>query len=87
MDGPKRILALTVCSLPLSGCEHSPEIDVLGSFFPVWMICAVLGIAFTAAVRLLLVRSGLQDAVGPRALIYPSLAMFFTFGIWLVFFA
>lgn len=63
------------------------DVNVLGSFFPVWMVCAMLGIAFTAAVRLLLVRSGLQDTVGPRALIYPSLAMFFTFGIWLTFFA
>lgn len=63
------------------------DVNLFGSFFPVWILCAILGIAFTAVVRLLLVRSGLQDAVGPRALIYPSLAMFFTFGIWLTFFA
>lgn len=63
------------------------DVNLFGSFFPVWMISAMLGIAFTAMARLVLVRSGLQDSVGPRALIYPSLAMFFTFGIWLTFFS
>lgn len=63
------------------------DVNLFGSFFPVWMICAILGLGFTALARLVLVRSGLHDTVGPRALIYPSLAMFFTFGIWLTFFA
>lgn len=82
----KQLLALVACATPLSGCEHSPDIDVLGSFFPVWIFCAILGLVFAAGVRLLLVRSGIQDEIGPRVLIYPSLAMLFTFGFWLTFF-
>ena len=25
----------------LSGCSRAPEIDVLGSFFPAWVVCTV----------------------------------------------
>ena len=39
--------------LLMTGCGHAPSIDVLGSFFPVWMLCLTLTVPLTFAVSLL----------------------------------
>jgi hypothetical protein len=79
----KRLLLLLLC-LPLSSCSRAPSVDVLGSFFPAWLVCFVAGIVLAALVRLLLLR--LNRNVPFPILAYPSLAAFFTFMLWLVFF-
>jgi len=63
-----------------------PQINVIGSFFPSWMLCAVIGIAVALLVRGLLVRTGIDPYVGPRALVYPSLALLVTLVLWVTFF-
>jgi len=68
----------------LSGCARTPSVDVFGSYFPVWMFCLGGGIALTLAIRFLLIRAKLDTELGPRALVYPSLAALFTCAIWLV---
>ena len=76
-------LLLLVASL-LSSCSRAPSIEVLGSFFPAWLVCFIVAIVLTALVRLALLRLRLKAAL--PLLIYPSLAAFFTFLLWLVFF-
>jgi hypothetical protein len=66
------------------GC--APILNVEGSFFPAWLLCLVSGIVLTALARPVLARSGLEPHLGPILLIYPSLCLLFTFGIWLVFY-
>jgi len=44
------------------------------------------GIGLTISVRYLLIRANLQEELGPRAVIYPSLVALFTFTIWLIFY-
>jgi hypothetical protein len=63
-----------------------PQINVIGSFFPSWMLCAVIGIVVTLVARRLLVRAGIDPYVGPRALVYPSLAVLVTLVLWVAFF-
>jgi hypothetical protein len=63
-----------------------PQINIIGSFFPSWMLCVLIGIVGTLLVRLLLVRTGVDPYVGPRALVYPSLAIFVTLVLWVAFF-
>jgi uncharacterized membrane protein (DUF441 family) len=63
-----------------------PQINVIGSFFPSWMLCAVVGIVATLLARRLLVRTGVDPYVGPPALVYTSLAVLVTLGIWVAFF-
>ena len=59
-----------------------PRINIVGSFFPSWILCAVIGIAVAFLVRRLLVRAGIDPYVGPRALFYPSLAILVTLVLW-----
>jgi len=80
-----RIL-LTTCALLLTGCDHAPSIDIIGSFFPVWMLCLVIAIPLTFAARFGLVRFQLENDIGPPVLFYPCLVLLFTSLLWLIFF-
>ncbi len=68
----------------LTGCGRAPTFDVLGSFFPAWLVCLALGLVLTAAVRWLLLR--LQIVIALPVLTYPSLTAFFAFALWLALF-
>jgi hypothetical protein len=73
----------------LAGCGRpgfSPSLDVLGSYFPAWMLCIVIGLALTFIGRLLLVAIKLDAHVRPAAIVYPCLMTFFTLAVWLLFF-
>jgi YtcA family len=75
---------LLLASLTVGGCARAPSFDILGSFFPAWLVCLTLGILLTALARWLLLR--LQITVDLPILVYPSLTALFTFALWLVFF-
>jgi len=63
-----------------------PQINVVGSFFPSWMLCAAIGIVVAILARRLFVRLGVDPYVGPRALVYSSLAILVTLVLWVTFF-
>lgn len=58
--------------------------DILGSFFPAWLICLLPAILLTFATQQALSR--LHKRLALPALAYLSLAMFFTLVLWAVFF-
>jgi hypothetical protein len=66
------------------GCARAPSFDILGSFFPAWLVCLAAAILLTVLARWLLLR--LRIAVQFPILVYPSLTAFFTFALWLIFF-
>ena len=70
----------------LSGCGRAPAINVLGSFFPAWMICLTAGVILAFVARFLLLRYRLENEVGPLALFYPCIVVFSTCLLWLIFF-
>ena len=63
-----------------------PQINIVGSFFPSWMLCAAIGILAALLGRQLLVWAGLDPYVGPRALVYTSLGVLVTLVLWVAFF-
>jgi YtcA-like protein len=71
---------------PLSGCAMAPSVNVLGSFFPAWLICIVIGIAAAVLSRRLLVATGIAPHVGAPTLIYPCLGGLWIFATWLLLF-
>jgi hypothetical protein len=82
-----RIAASWLMALSLSGCSRAPTFNILGSFFPSWILCGVLGLLLTVAVRLIFVKVNFEQEIAPLIVVYPCLAAFFTFTIWLVFFS
>jgi hypothetical protein len=79
-----RLLPLPLVAPLLSSCSRAPSVEVLGSFFPAWLVCFIVAIVLTALVRLALLRLRVKAAL--PILVYPSLAALFTFLLWLLFF-
>jgi len=79
-----RLLPLLLVAPLLSSCSRAPSVEVLGSFFPAWLVCFLVAIVLTALVRLELLRLRVKAAL--PILVYPSLAALFTFLLWLIFF-
>ena len=70
--------------LLLASCSRSPSFDILGSYFPAWLICLTLGVVLTVIIRWLLLR--FQIGLVFPIVVYPSLTALFAFGMWLVFY-
>ena len=75
--------ALTIHMLVLAGCRPGPSVDLLGSFFPAWMLALVIGIVLTLLLRQLFIWTALDPYLAPRGLVYVSLAVLVTLATWL----
>jgi hypothetical protein len=80
----KHTFLLILATLSLAGCTRAPSVDIVGSFFPAWLLCFTIAVVFTVFVSLLLSRFRL--GVAYPVLFYTSLAALLTFALWLVFF-
>jgi vacuolar-type H+-ATPase subunit I/STV1 len=69
---------------PLS--RRSPTIDILGSYFPAWMICILSGLTLTLVAHWIVQMCHLKPYLGPPPLIYPCLMIIFTFATWILFY-
>ena len=68
----------------LVGCSSAPTQNILGSYFPSWMICALVGIGATIVVRQFLVATGIDKALPAPLVVYLALTVAFAFATWLV---
>lgn len=73
--------------LVLSGCGRAPTFNVMGSFFPAWLFCIFAGILLATAVHWLFGRAHLDKEIIWTIVVYPCLALFFAFTLWLMFFS
>jgi len=60
--------------------------DLLGSYFPAWMLCAVVGIFAAIVVRQLLAVVGVDEYVVAPVLTYAGVAVSATLLVWLLWF-
>ena len=70
----------------LAGCTRAPSFNILGSYFPAWLFCLIIGILLTVAARAVFRKYKVMDALNPPLLMYSCLTAFFTFALWLIFF-
>jgi YtcA family len=66
--------------------HRSPTIDILGSYFPAWMICIVSGLTLTLVSRWIVRAYHLEAYASPAPLIYTSLTIIYTFVTWIIFY-
>jgi hypothetical protein len=78
------LAALMLTALLCAGCD--PVVDIAGANFPAWLICAIAGIALTAAVRTLFVATRIEPYLGPLLVVYSCLAALLSCVVWLIFF-
>ena len=66
--------------------HRSPTIDIVGSYFPAWMICIVSGLTLTLVSRWIIRAYHLEPYASPAPLIYSCLTIIYTFVTWIVFY-
>ena len=71
----------------LAGCARAPSFNIVGSFFPAWLICMVAGIWLAVIANWVLRRYKLDQQIVWTIVVYPCLAAFFAFTLWLLFFS
>lgn len=93
LTGRRRALssvATIALTLPLllstTGCSYSPEFDLLGSYFPSWMICCAVAAVVTFAVHRVFTKLKMTGELWPLPVVYTALFSFVSCTLWLIFF-
>ena len=82
---PERLI-LRWLPLLVSACSAAPSQDILGSFFPSWMLCGAIGILASMLLRQALVFAGIDQHVFFPLLTYVAVGGAVTMLVWLVWF-
>jgi hypothetical protein len=70
--------------LCLTGCSGAPSRNILGSYFPSWMVCALIALAITIVVKAVFARTGIDAVLAAPLIAYMALFAAFTFAAWLL---
>lgn len=81
-----KVAAVVGAVLSTTACSRSPELDVLGSYFPAWIVCLAAALALTFAAHALFTKTKVAHELWPLPLLYPSLVCFLSCTLWLIFF-
>jgi hypothetical protein len=76
-----------LATLFMTGCGRAPSFDILGSYFPAWLICILTGIAGASLVSLVLTRTHRAQLIRWTIVVYPCLAASIAFTLWLLIFS
>jgi hypothetical protein len=70
----------------MTGCAFSPSVNILGSFFPAWLISIVTGLVLALVAWRVFVATGIAPYLKPSGLVYVCLTALLIFASWLVLF-
>jgi hypothetical protein len=79
-------LALMMIGL-MTGCSGSPSRSILGSYFPSWMVCALIGLVAALVARVALKATGLLGELPAPLVVLLSIGCATTFALWLLWLA
>jgi membrane protein YqaA with SNARE-associated domain len=77
-------LLLLVALSSLGGCNGAPSRNILGSYFPSWMVCALLGIAAAGIGRTIFKATGVLQELPVPFVVLLAIGCAATFALWLV---
>jgi hypothetical protein len=76
------------CAAPmlglLGGCDGAPSRNILGSYFPSWMVCALVGLALALAARAIFKALGMLEELPVPAIVMLAIGCAGTFAMWLI---
>jgi hypothetical protein len=73
--------------LSATGCSRNPNVEIIGSYFPGWMIALSIAIVLTVIAHALLRKAHMDHTLGHPVAIYPAMVVLFTCTLWLCLFA
>jgi hypothetical protein len=68
----------------LSGCDGAPSRNILGSYFPSWMVCALVGLALALVARAVFKASGILGELPAPLVVMAAIGCAGTFAMWLI---
>jgi hypothetical protein len=71
----------------LGGCDGAPSRNILGSYFPSWMVCALAGIAVAGIARAIFKSTGILQEMPVPFVVILAVGCAATFTLWLVWLA
>jgi hypothetical protein len=74
-------------SFLLGGCDGAPSRNILGSYFPSWMVCALLGLALALAARTIFKALGILEELPVPLVVMLAIGCAGTFALWLIWLA
>ena len=79
------------CAAPLlgliGGCDGAPSRNILGSYFPSWMVCALVGLALALAARAIFKGLGILGELPAPLVVMLAIGCAGTFAMWLIWLA
>jgi hypothetical protein len=75
---------MSVSAVSAAGAVGAQSLDVLGAYFPSWMLCALGALAATAAIRWLFAKAGVDRALPVPVVVYLALTVALSLGGWLL---
>jgi hypothetical protein len=68
----------------LGGCGGAPSYGFFGAYFPAWMLFSLIGILAAIIVRILLVKTGLAEALPYQLFLCVAAGMIVASAAWLI---
>jgi hypothetical protein len=84
---PRLILPSALLTIEIAGCRRAPTFNILGSFFPSWLICLFAGITLSVIANRIFARFDLEKEILWPIVVYPCLTLLFASVLWLIFFS
>jgi hypothetical protein len=81
------LLPTTLLAALCAGCGRAPTFNILGSFFPSWLICLFAGIILAGIANRIFAHIALGKEILWPVVVYPCLALLFACLLWLIFFS
>ena len=82
-----RLSAWICLSALVAGCDGAPSRNILGSYFPSWMVCALAAIALALVARVVLKLTGLLEELPAPLVVLLAFGCAADFAIWLAWLA
>ncbi|WP_432756496.1 YtcA family lipoprotein [Alloacidobacterium dinghuense] len=78
--------AISLLAPATVGCSRSPEFNILGSYFPSWLVCLAIAIPLTFLVHTYVTKKKLTEQLWPLPIVYSALLCLFSCSLWLILF-
>lgn len=82
-----RLIAWICLSALVAGCDGSPSRNILGSYFPSWMVCALIAIVVALVARAVLKATGLLEELPAPLAVLLAFGCAVNFALWLIWLA
>ncbi|KAI3591479.1 hypothetical protein D9X30_3541 [Cupriavidus sp. U2] len=84
LPGRLRLPSLAVLAVPLQGCAGAPAVPLVGAYFPLWLLSALVGIAGALVAWRIFVTTGWAETIRWQLLVNTAIGIMIAEIVWLI---